>query len=67
MWKGLNMEIRIITSDGSIHHIGHVENYTYDRDFVRIHSVQDNVKDIDIFPTDKVVAINIMKWGENNG
>ena len=63
------MEIRIITTDGSIHHIGHVVNYTYDRDFVRVHSNSDtNVQDVDIYPTDKVVCVNVMKWkgSENN-
>lgn len=63
MWKGKNMEIRIVTIDGTTHHIGHVVDYTYDRDFIRVHSQSDvAVKDIDIFPTDKVISINVMKW-----
>ena len=61
--------MRILTIDGSEHHIGHVVDYTYDRDFVRVHSKTDtSIQDVDIFPTDKVVSVNVMKWkgSENN-
>ena len=60
-------EIMIKTTDNSLHYIKRVESYSYDRDFIRVHSISEiNEKVVDLFPTDKIVSLRITKWGENN-